>query len=299
MLNEMKKVMIFMVALLSVMAACDKGGEGAQVTDVQLDRNSLTLDVGGSATLTAAITPADATDKTLTWHSSAPNIATVDDAGTVVAVAPGAAFVTATAHSGGKSDICAVTVTGEVGTFPFGTVSFRSADTYDVGTQRWSDNVTVSNCNTTGFDGGGEGVYKPDCRENYPYGSLFSWEAVKRYGQRLCPDGWRVPTETDFCTLDKTLNDRIDCSSRQPDPESMANYTGPKWNGLFAGRAALNIYDWQAEGGFYWSQSEQAASQGNSAYMLGLNKTWDMIHPREVLDKSWGFSLRCVKDISL
>ena len=39
-------------------------------TGVELDANALTLEIGDTATLTATITPADTTDKTVTWESS-------------------------------------------------------------------------------------------------------------------------------------------------------------------------------------------------------------------------------------
>lgn len=59
-------------------------------------------------TLTVIVLPEDATDKTVTWTSSNPAVATVDDNGTVHAVAPGEATITATA--GDKTATCKVTV---------------------------------------------------------------------------------------------------------------------------------------------------------------------------------------------
>ena len=60
-------------------------------------------------TLTVIVLPEDATDKTVTWTSSNPAVATVDDNGRVHAVAPGEATITATA--GDKTATCAVKVT--------------------------------------------------------------------------------------------------------------------------------------------------------------------------------------------
>ena len=62
-------------------------------------------------TLTVIVLPEDATDKTVTWTSSNPAVATVDDNGTVHAVAPGEATITATA--GDKTATCAVKVTAK------------------------------------------------------------------------------------------------------------------------------------------------------------------------------------------
>jgi uncharacterized protein YjdB len=58
------------------------------VTGVTLNKPTLTLTVGGTATLTATVAPADATDKTVTWSSSDDDVATVSN-GLVTAKAAG------------------------------------------------------------------------------------------------------------------------------------------------------------------------------------------------------------------
>lgn len=77
------------------------------VEAVSLDKDELSLFVGDSRTLTATVSPADATDKTVTWESSDPSVATVDD-GTVNGLKEGTAVVSASA--GGKKAECRVTV---------------------------------------------------------------------------------------------------------------------------------------------------------------------------------------------
>ena len=80
------------------------------VESVSLDKSELSLEVGEEATLTATVSPADATDKEVSWSSSDPSVATVDDSGKVVAKAPGTTAVTVTTKDGAKSASCAVTV---------------------------------------------------------------------------------------------------------------------------------------------------------------------------------------------
>lgn len=78
------------------------------VTGVTLDNTSLTMTVGGTTeTLKATVTPDNATDKVVTWSSSAEDVATVQN-GVVTAVSAGNAIITATA--GDQSATCAVTV---------------------------------------------------------------------------------------------------------------------------------------------------------------------------------------------
>ena len=79
-----------------------------EVTSITLSRSSLSLNEGDSYTLTATVTPVDATDKTVTWNSSDVGVASVDSEGNVTAVKAGVAIITACC--GEKSATCTVTV---------------------------------------------------------------------------------------------------------------------------------------------------------------------------------------------
>jgi len=81
------------------------------VTSVALDVATLPLAVGGTQTLVATVGPTSATNKTVTWSSSATSVATVSAAGLVTAIGPGNATITATsAADGSKKATCSVTV---------------------------------------------------------------------------------------------------------------------------------------------------------------------------------------------
>ncbi|MBR4001767.1 MAG: Ig domain-containing protein [Bacteroidales bacterium] len=79
------------------------------VTEISLNKTTLTLEEGDTETLSATIAPNNATDKSVTWKSSSTDIVTVNGSGKVTAVKVGSATITATA--GEKSATCAVTVT--------------------------------------------------------------------------------------------------------------------------------------------------------------------------------------------
>lgn len=79
------------------------------VTDVTLDLNRLTLDIGETYTLTPTVSPSDALNKTLTWSSSNTSVAIVNSSGKITAKAVGTATITATSNNG-ISDACDVTV---------------------------------------------------------------------------------------------------------------------------------------------------------------------------------------------
>ena len=96
----------------------DTGGGTTEI--VPVDSITLpataTLKVGVTTTLTATVTPENATKKDVIWTSSNTGVATVEN-GTVTAVKAGTTMITATAADGsGKSATCTVTVTG--GTTP-------------------------------------------------------------------------------------------------------------------------------------------------------------------------------------
>ena len=80
------------------------------VTGVSLDESSITLDVDKSQTLTATVTPKDATNKEVRWSSDNEAVATVSKDGVVTAVAGGTAVITATTHDGLFTATCTVTV---------------------------------------------------------------------------------------------------------------------------------------------------------------------------------------------
>lgn len=87
------------------------------VTSITFHPNTLTLvekQKGGvkatSAEIVALIAPLNAADRSATWASSNPSVATVND-GVVTAVAPGTAEITLTANTNGVKATCNVTVT--------------------------------------------------------------------------------------------------------------------------------------------------------------------------------------------
>lgn len=81
-----------------------------KATGVALSKSTLDLDKGQSETLTATVSPADATNKNVTWSSDNTGTATVDANGKVTAVQAGTAVITATTVDGGKTASCTVTV---------------------------------------------------------------------------------------------------------------------------------------------------------------------------------------------
>jgi uncharacterized protein YjdB/formylglycine-generating enzyme required for sulfatase activity len=83
---------------------------GQAVTGVSLDRTALLLAENDTRTLTATITPGNATNQNVTWTSSDEDVARVNETGEVTAVAPGVANITVTTVNGGIEETCTITV---------------------------------------------------------------------------------------------------------------------------------------------------------------------------------------------
>ena len=81
-------------------------------TGVEVDPTSKAIVVDETFTITPTVAPADATDKTVSWSSSAEGKASVTSAGLVTGVAAGSATITCTTTNGSYTADCAVTVYG-------------------------------------------------------------------------------------------------------------------------------------------------------------------------------------------
>ncbi|MCR5172930.1 MAG: chitobiase/beta-hexosaminidase C-terminal domain-containing protein [Treponema sp.] len=120
----MKKFMKVLALVLSAailmagITSCsnDTDDDTIAVTSVTLSKKSTDITVGSSETLTATVSPDNATDKTVTWSSSNTDVAIVDN-GLVSALTAGETVITAKA--GDKTATCTVTVKNQVATPTF------------------------------------------------------------------------------------------------------------------------------------------------------------------------------------
>ena len=87
-----------------------------KVDAIELSESEKKLNVGKSFTITATVKPDNAWNRTVTWSSSDPSIATVDENGTVTAIAEGEAIITAESADGVTAE-CKVTVEKKDGFF--------------------------------------------------------------------------------------------------------------------------------------------------------------------------------------
>lgn len=84
------------------------------VSSVALNKSTGTGLVGGTDQLTATVSPATASNKTVNWTTSSASVATVSNTGLVTMVGNGSATITVTTVDGGKTATCSYTVTTAV-----------------------------------------------------------------------------------------------------------------------------------------------------------------------------------------
>lgn len=89
--------------------------EVVKVSGITLNPDiSLKIEEGNSSKITATVVPSNATNSSVKWVSSSPDVATVDDSGNVTALKAGSTTITCMAVDGsGVSATCSVTVTAK------------------------------------------------------------------------------------------------------------------------------------------------------------------------------------------
>jgi len=322
----MKKILpiLITVAMTIVFVSCERS-----VTSVTLSQDTATLSVGDTLLLTATVSPRNATNDDVWWRSERSNVATVNNDGRVVAMLDGTTNIIVTTRDGNHRATCVVRVnpiirtTGCTSTLPgwgesLGTVTFATDRTWTISgsgiIQIWSDAVTATACQKTTFNGGNRNFSRPedsyfnaDCRTNPDFpGDLFSWCAVVKFNDVLCPYPWRVPSRQDFVNLDIALG-----GDGSTSPYNLAgSYAQSQryfnnWGGVLGGASGrTGTLHSQNIWAMYWSLSEVSEidhwmelrpgdSQNNG---VSLQFFSGIVHPSRWEDKSNGVAVRCVRD---
>ena len=136
------------------------------VIGVTLDKNTLELYTGDTASLIATVQPDNATNQNVTWSSDNTNVATVES-GNVTAVGAGNATITATTEDGGKTATCTVTVTDKTYAISADATALNFGSAYTGYAQPAAQTVTVKNT-------GNQPVIltQPSSTDNFEVGAL-------------------------------------------------------------------------------------------------------------------------------
>lgn len=179
-----------------------------QVISVSLNKVAATIWVNHYITLVATVNPEDATNKNVTWTSSDPTIAKVEN-GKVTGLKAGTATITVTTEDGEKTAKCEVTV-GEATTeyeyvdlglesgTKWATMNIGAADQYEVGTYfQWG-----------ALSANARGIYSRDSYKQVPAAARYNNEdrmtllAVSDdAAKQIWGIYWRVPTPGEWQEL--------------------------------------------------------------------------------------------------
>ncbi|MFI3231622.1 MAG: S-layer homology domain-containing protein, partial [bacterium] len=98
-------------AKITISSQDDDDSDEVAVKSITLSKDTLSLKVSGTETLTFTINPSNATNQNVTWTSSNEKVAKVDNNGKITAIGVGSATISITTEDGEKTDNCAVSVT--------------------------------------------------------------------------------------------------------------------------------------------------------------------------------------------
>ncbi len=272
------------------------------VSSISLNKDSFELIEGDSETLTATVSPSDATDKTVSWSSSKESVATVKD-GIITAVKEGEATITAKA--GERTASCKVLV-----------IKMQSPDAIDLGLSvKWASfNLGATKPEEYGnYYAWGETEPKNEYSWATYKWCMGSWDKLTKYcssttyGHKddktvLDPeddaahvtfgDKWRMPTITE-------MNELACCTLKEVSVNGVEGLKiiGKNGNSIFL--PAAGGYDGMTPpsmgvSGIYWASSKDANSV-EVAHAFGFTMGMDTDYPYcAVAYRSSGWSIRSV-----
>ncbi len=262
-------VAIATLALSTIfMTSCKKKDNHVAVESVALHETTVTtLNVYAvvdpmTLQLGATVLPENASDPSLLWESSNPNIASVSETGVVTAKSAGQVTISVFCKDNyDKFDAITLTITR--GDHPkWGAITFLTSDTViiskDGKTQIWSDVVMVENVDATYAPyAPGDTIFAASIIENPGYGNMFSWQAVNDYGSALCPYPWRIPSREDFVELDQLLGG----TGSGATPSELVDVYINTWKATYGGQVTTTgQFADQGTNAVYWSNTENEAS---------------------------------------
>jgi len=296
--RNLLKIILVAILLLFV-TGCKKD---QNVTNVTLDQNDIILIVGETATLKATVHPEDATNKHVSWSSSNPNLATIDN-GIVTAKEKGTAIITVTTEEGKYKAECTVTVIPivvEINGVKWATRNVSAPGTFaakpeDAGMlYQWGRPVGWSSADPL-INSNSETIWN-----DLPYENTTEYIWAK--DNDPCPAGWRVPTIEELHSL-------IDAASEWTTLNNVHGWVfGTDDNTIFLPAAKgregengtlLNEHLWFAVNtfGMYWSNySEWKMSWGVMAEHISFISDRFTLGGEDGLYRSYGCSVRCVAE---
>jgi uncharacterized protein (TIGR02145 family) len=137
------------------------------------------------------------------------------------------------------------------------------------------------------------------------YGTLYNYVAVS--SGKLCPSGWRVPSDDDWKTLEKylgmTATDADAKTWRGTDQGAQLKSTtgwgtgnGTNTTGFSAVPSGFRTYNEMYVGlgvdGYWWTASPEGTDM---AWVRGMSMAFPMTY-RDIFNQGSGLAVRCIKN---
>jgi uncharacterized protein (TIGR02145 family) len=194
--------------------------------------------------------------------------------------------------------------------------------TVQIGMQCWmAENLNIGTMILSISNQTNNGIIEKYCYDDSPancdvYGGLYQWKEMMQYVttpgiKGICPDGWHLPTDEEWCTLEQYVDPTITCSSigwRGVDgggklkeagtvhwaPPNTGATNSSGFTALPGGyRQGGNNFNYLTLYGQFWSSTK--VSGYGYAWCRFLGYDYASIK-RCNSDQLLGFSVRCVKD---
>ena len=313
-MKKLYSLMLLCAAIIFV-TGCSKDDDNnstptpVSVSGVTLDKTTLTIEMGQTATLIATVSPENTADKSVTWSNDKTDIATVKD-GVVTAVAVGTATITVTSVADAtKKATCTVTV--------------EASKFIEVNGVK----VAVGNLVADGDHGAKIGT-ATDGGLYFQFGSLIGWSTEDPLTVAVSPAGytsttwntswagdpatddavsgkgdpcryylgepWRLPTKEEYAALFNNVTDGKYANSGGWSWDATANSAANSTKNLTfpaSGSRDSNGGSLRYVGtyGYCWSASPYGASSG-----FGLSFGGSGVFPSGSGSQASGFPVRCV-----
>jgi len=180
----------------------------------------------------------------------------------------------------------------------------NSYSTVQIGSQCWmTENLNTGIMINGSIDQSDNSTIEKYCYNNQEsncdnFGALYQWNEMMQYlttegVQGICPAGWHLPSDAEWCTLEQRIDPTVSCSGtgwRGTDAGTKLKQGGSSgFNGLLAGyRSTGGSFEYNGDG-YFWTSSENLSGAWNRA--LNVNYTTSGRADPEI---TYGLSVRCV-----